>query len=59
MSLALDLDGLDRLLNDNPIWFDLWVAALLAFLVLSFVVPMATRHLRRSPVEKLIKRRFG
>lgn len=52
------LDGLDGLIEATLPWFMLWLIALALVLAL-YASIVAVHHLRRSPVEKLLRRRFG
>lgn len=63
MSLALslfpDVDGLDGLIEASMPLFMLWLIALGAAVVLVILHNFTDRMRRRSPVEKLLRRRFG
>lgn len=60
MSLALslfpDLDGFDSLIADSETLLAFY-AAVLAILLCFIVVGECIEHKRRSPVEKILKRR--
>jgi hypothetical protein len=58
LSLFPDLDGLDGLISDSIPWLQLWAVVLVAALFL-IMVRAGLAHLRRSPVEKILRRRFG
>jgi hypothetical protein len=60
LSISLfDLDGLDGLIESSMPWFGLWLFALAFCLVLVVIGQCVSRLRHRSPVEKLLRRRFG
>lgn len=63
MQLALALfpetDTLDLLIEQSMPWFTLWLFAL-ALILVSLVIGQAIQRYRtRSPVEKMLRKRFG
>jgi hypothetical protein len=61
LALALfpDVDGLDDLIEASMPWFTLWLIALALALIFIVVGQGVSRFRRRSPVERLLRRRFG
>lgn len=63
MSLALsllpDVDGLDGLIEASMPLFVLWLIALGTAVVVVILHDCIDRMRHRSPVEKLLRRRFG
>lgn len=63
MNLALalfpDIDGLDGLIEQSMPWFIAWLVTL-ALLLIGLTAFQLVQHFRlRSPVEKLLRKRFG
>lgn len=59
LALAFDLDGLDGLITDSELVLSVYLMTL--SIVIGFVVAFecVERLKRRSPVEKLLRKRFG
>jgi hypothetical protein len=57
ISLFPDIDGLDRLISDSETVLQAWLGAL-AILLAMVVIFECVERWRRSPIEKLLKRRF-
>lgn len=54
-----DLDGLDFLVEETTPWLGLALFALAIVLAIVVVRNCADRIVHRSPVDKLLRRRFG
>lgn len=59
LSLFPDVDRLDDLIEATMPLFTLWVFALAIVLAAYVIGDLAQRFRTRSPVEKLLRRRFG
>lgn len=59
LSLFPDIDGLDGLIEQSMPYFGLWLFVLALLLIAVVVADCVNRFRRRSPVEKLLRRRFG
>ena len=59
LTLFTDVDVVDDLIEQTMPYFALWIAALALILVGFVAFDLVQRFRPRSPVEKLLRRRFG
>lgn len=59
LSLFPDVDGLDGLIESSMPVFALWLFALALVLAAIVISECVDRVRHRSPVDKLLRRRFG
>lgn len=59
LTLFPDVDGLDGLIEQSMPWFGLWLFALALVLAVIVTADCVDRFRRRSPVDRLLRRRFG
>ena len=59
LTLFTDVDVVDDIIEQTMPYFALWIAALALILVGFVTFDLIQRFRPRSPVEKLLRRRFG
>lgn len=59
LTLFPEVDGLDGLIEESMPWLGAWLFLLAIILVVMVIGSLIQRFRRRSPVEKLLRRRFG
>jgi len=60
LTLFPEVDGLDGLIEESMPWLGAWLFLLMMILVLTVIGGAIVRYRERhSPVEKLLRKRFG
>lgn len=59
LSLLPELDGLDFLIEESMPWLIAWCLVLALIAAFAVVLLIIDSFMRRAPVEKMLRRRFG
>lgn len=59
MTLGIDIEPIIRLIEADIWLFQAWVWTLIVLLAVAVILQIREYRRRRSPVDRLIRRRFG